>query len=56
LPSTVTYVLILDIMGSTDVGLWFVGKPFTPEIKIGDTFSFFNMFGYIPLYSILLNI
>jgi hypothetical protein len=52
----ICFSITLDIMGSTDVGLWFVGKHFTPEIKIGDTFAFFNMFGYIPLSSILLNI
>jgi hypothetical protein len=34
-------------MGSTDVGLWFVGKHFTPEIKIGDTFAFFNTFDVV---------
>jgi hypothetical protein len=28
----ICFSITLDIMGSTDVGLWFVGKHFTPEI------------------------
>jgi hypothetical protein len=28
----------------------------SPDLKIGDTFAFFNMLGYIPLSIILLNI